>query len=450
MAELSSEKRSKRKRSSFPNVSGVISEEHSSATVVSPTLSPASSKLDVDIESVSSSPKKSKEGKKTSKQKLKPVNRKATKSNSPEVMGMATRRTPVKLFKSSQPQHGRKRVSNRQSVGVQKSPGEVPNKKNPADTDTIHKEKSLELDSVEVVDDLRINTHLEDVVPATVDLNEDNYHKNHTAPISMETPLNAAINLSQQLDEVHPQMIKEVEKFQAEKNSKEPEKLMEIICPETLTQPHITVEDAPVDPRSVLIEKSADDKEDSEDIVMGANRESNCLVLPTLRESPTSPICSSVPSNCTENPHEPIISLTSECTLNLCEQRLSEEPSTATPVESSPANCVETASPFLEQKIAQKSSSHNAIASKEKVKQSTNSNLKNYLRLRNLNAVSPKTKNVSVSVEKQGSVTNLESHANSDRQHLKLQQAKIVIHREFVNKVMEELTESEIIDLYSQ
>jgi hypothetical protein len=64
--------------------------------------------------------------------------------------------------------------------------------------------------------------------------------------------------------------------------------------------------------------------------------------------------------------------------------------------------------------------------------------------------VSPKTKNVSVSVGKQGSVTNLESHANSDRQHLKLQQAKIVIHREFVNKVMEELTESEIIDLFSQ
>ena len=201
----------------------------------------------------------------------------------------------------------------------------------------------------------------------------------------------------------------------------------------------MTVEDAPVDPRSVLIEKSADDKEDSEDIVMGANR-----------ESPTSPACSSVPSNCTENPHEPIISLTSECTLNLCEQRLSEEPSTATPVESSPANCAETASPFLEQKIAQKSSSHNAIASKEKVKQSTNSNLKNYLRLRNLSAVSPKTKNVSVSVDKKGSVTNLESHANSDRQHLKLQQAKIVIHREFVNKVMEELTESDIIDLYSQ
>ena len=233
MAELSSEKRSKRKRSSFPNVSGVISEEQSLATVVSPTLSPASSKLDVDIESVSSSPKKSKEGKKTSKQKLKPVNRKATKSNSPEVMGMATRRTPVKLFKSSQPQHGRKRVSNRQSVGVQKSPGEVPNKKNPADTDTIHKEKSFELDSVEVVGDLRINTHVEDVVPAAVDLNEDDYHKNHstnqvsdkdTAPISMETPLNAAINISQQLDEVHPQMIKEVEKFQAEKNSKEPEK----------------------------------------------------------------------------------------------------------------------------------------------------------------------------------------------------------------------------------
>ena len=129
MAELSSEKRSKRKRSSFPNVSGVVSEEQSSATVVSPTLSPASSKLDVDIESVSSSPKKSKEGKKTSKEKLKPVNRKATKSNSPEVMGMTTRRTPVKLFKSSQPQHGRKRVSNRQSVSVQKSPGEVPNKK---------------------------------------------------------------------------------------------------------------------------------------------------------------------------------------------------------------------------------------------------------------------------------------------------------------------------------
>jgi hypothetical protein len=171
---------------------------------------------------------------------------------------------------------------------------------------------------------------------------------------------------------------------------------MEIICPETLTQPHITVEDAPVDPRSVLIEKSADDKEDSEDIVMGANR-----------ESPTSPACSSVPSNCTENPHEPIISLTSDCTLNLCEQRLSEEPSAATPVESSPANCFETASPFLEQKIAQKSSSHNAIiASNEKVKQSTNSNLKNYLRLRNLSAVSPKTKNVSVSVGKQGSVTN--------------------------------------------
>ena len=202
----------------------------------------------------------------------------------------------------------------------------------------------------------------------------------------------------------------------------------------------MTVEDAPVDPRSVLIEKSADDKEDSEDIVMGANR-----------ESPTSPACSSVPSNCTENPHEPIISLTSECTLNLCEQRLSEEPSTATPVESSPANCAETASPFLEQKIAQKSSSHNAIiASKEKVKQSTNLNLKNYLRLRNLSAVSPKTKNVSVSVDKKGSVTNLESHANSDRQHLKLQQAKIVIHREFVNKVMEELTKSEIINLYSQ
>ena len=139
-------------------------------------------------------------------------------------------------------------------------------------------------------------------------------------------------------------------------------------------------------------------------------------------------------------------------TVNLCEQRLSEEPSTATPVESSPANCAETASPFLEQKIAQKSSSHNAIiASKEKVKQSTNLNLKNYLRLRNLSAVSPKSKNVSVSVGKQGSdITNLESHANSDRQHLKLQQAKIVIHREFVNKVMEELTKSEIINLYSQ
>ena len=79
---------------------------------------------------------------------------------------------------------------------------------------------------MEVVGDLRINTHVEDVVPATVDLNEDDYHKNHstnqvsdkdTAPISMETPLNAAINISQQLDEVHPQMIKEVEKFQAEK-----------------------------------------------------------------------------------------------------------------------------------------------------------------------------------------------------------------------------------------
>jgi hypothetical protein len=41
MAELSSEKRSKRKQSSFPNVSGVISEEQSLATVVSPTLSPA-------------------------------------------------------------------------------------------------------------------------------------------------------------------------------------------------------------------------------------------------------------------------------------------------------------------------------------------------------------------------------------------------------------------------
>jgi hypothetical protein len=428
------------------------------------TTSSSSPKEDIDVvsfvESVSDSPTKNKKSQKTSKEKVKSSTKLKAKSTSPNVRGMATRSTPVKLFKSSLPPYARKCVSFRQSAGVKKMP--TP-RKVPTAADVTDEERSLVSDSAKIVEVIDSNLPVSTVVVDDVQPSknndgkgEDDYHKTRSTDQVSDTQMETSVtseNIPQPLNVDQPEIVMEVETL-TENAPKELEVLMEFIGQDALSQPNIFVADAPVDSTSVLLDKAVDHVESSEDIVVSATSENSCLVLDTLPEGSTLSTNSSVPNSCAENPDERICN--SETTMSpLCEQRLPliEEPPLAVLSKASPANCVESSSPYLDQKLkpTQKLSSPSAIASKEKTNRASNTKLKNYLRLQNLSTTSPQihpTVN-DLSVSEGNSGTQVKSPASSNRQQFQ-PQTNVIMDKELVKKMRKQLRMSKEINLYSQ
>lgn len=353
--EGDAEKKSKRKESNLSGFNDTITNEASTSmdelVSVSCASSTSSSREEVDVE-IAEAPldslEKSGRSKKTTKEREKPATRGAPKACSSNSFGMATRRTPVKLFKSALPPYARKAVSYRQSAGVKNTPMKISTGEPSLIVNVPNKDTCLEKDSVGEFDMPDTVSLANDIQPT-----EDLARAVESGCLATDKFAAALITEIAENADVLPAVMQQPELLVASENSaKETAAVAEVSKEPSVTSPVIPVENLPVESIGEKIETAnkttAADIEESNAVVDGGSNVggSNVVVSPknnpiavcSKEEAPASPSNRPMPGNSSENAEE-LNRLSSKPISDvLCEIRHPTELLSSTSLETEPAN----------------------------------------------------------------------------------------------------------------
>ncbi|KZS12392.1 Uncharacterized protein APZ42_022459 [Daphnia magna] len=517
--EVDIEKKSTRKQSNLSGFNDVMTIEASTSmselVSVSCVSSPNSSREEVDVvelvemvESPLNSPRKKDKSKKTTKSREKPATRAARKACSSSSFGMATRRTPVKLFKSAPPPYARKAISYRQSATVKKTPTKVSPGESAFATNVSHEDTDLErypIGAVNIPVTVPSTKHIQPTedFDRVVESDDQTMEKSVASPV-MEIAENTDGPLS---------LTQQAEVPVATENSiDETTALTEITNEPSETSSLISVEGLSIESESERIKTAneisvAETQEVNADVIISFEQNS---IAVSILEPPVSPASTPVSRNISEKA-ENFVNLPSVASDVICEKDYHAESTFTTLIEAEGANtakflvphenlvvetnledssltshsirdsrCEETLPPaealakvtdevaesnFIESTLPQKDLmvksnqellSPKVIAAKEKTKPS-NSKLQNYLQLSSFNST-PDCSSKRKSSELDATILspNFSSPAHPKPSaigvcgQLPLQETAVVMHKDLVNKIRKQMRLSKEVDLYSQ